>query len=142
MICPNCNQKNKTAVKNSRSKNSSSEVWRRRFCSNCKNTFTTTETPKLNETALVTNSEGKTSYFSLSILNASIYEAFGYNKKYGAEVSLWLSKNIESQLLIQEAIQNKELTTDFIKAVTFSVLENFDERASLQYRAQQNLNLN
>lgn len=73
MKCPYCG-KQLSFVKNSRPTRQGTQIWRRRYCSNCKETFTTHESIDLSH-IIVNKKSGKPEKFIHAKLYSGIYGA-------------------------------------------------------------------
>jgi transcriptional repressor NrdR len=134
MFCINCFHST-TSIKNSRPHKKQPSVWRRRYCSNCKSTFTTYERPSLSENKLIHLDNNQTEQFNLGKLIISIAEAFSHAPKEARYSALWLAQTIEDIL----STQYKLVTPEDITAVAHKVLRQYDEMAAIQYAAKYGL---
>lgn len=133
MFCINCFYPS-TQVANSRPNKKQPLVWRRRHCTKCDTTFTTTERPSLAHNQLVSSSNGETT-FNLGKLIVSISRAFQHDVAKIDNDVLELALTIQTEL----ATELKMITSDDIAAVTHHVLKRYDELAAVQYAAQHQL---
>ena len=133
MFCINCFYPS-TSVTNSRPSKKEPSIWRRRFCTNCKQTFTTHERPSLANREIHLP-DGAKEPFNIGKLTLSISKAFSHSQKDAEYNSFWLARTVENLLVTQREIINPE----DIEAATHNVLKRFDELAALQYAAQHKL---
>jgi transcriptional repressor NrdR len=130
MVCIYCG--GTTQVTNSRLQKRVNQVWRRRLCIQCNNTFTTHEIVEFGGSIAVKHSPRKLEPFSRDKLFISIYESC---KHRPAAIS---NANALTQTIIgllREHITDGTLERDIIATVTAVVLERFDEAAGTVYRA-------
>jgi transcriptional regulator NrdR family protein len=134
MICINCFNP-ATRVINSRPHKKQPSVWRRRYCPECHQAFTTYERPSLAENKKLTLPSGTTDTFNLGKLVISIAGAFTHRPEEAKYHSLWLAQTIEDVLSMEYPV----ITPDDIAAVTHQTLKQFDELAAVQYAARHGL---
>lgn len=134
MFCINCFHKT-TSVANSRPRKKQPQIWRRRYCPNCKKTFTTYERPSLSENKPISLNDGEKDTFNLGKLILSISKAFTHAPQEAEYNALWLAQSIEDTL----STQCQTLTPEDIEATTHAALKRFDELAAVQYAAQHQL---
>ncbi len=131
MICINCFHE-KTKIVNSRQNKKYPIVWRRHYCPNCQQSFTTYEQPA-NETLQVTDNSLKTP-FNLGKLIVSIAKSFQHDEYKADTYSYDLAITIRQKLAKRTMISSQELAS-----LCLSTLEAFDYIAALQYAAQHKL---
>lgn len=128
MFCINCFNPT-TSVKNTRAKKNQPQIWRRRYCPNCKSVFTTYERPSLSDNGTVHRDNKKTEPFNLGKLIISVAAAFSHSTDEAKYQSFWIAQTIEDIL----STQYKTITPEVISAVTHQCLKRFDEVAAMQY---------
>lgn len=133
MFCINCFYPS-TQVTNSRPNKKQPLVWRRRHCSQCGATFTTTERPSLAHNQQVHGRSDDTA-FNLGKLIVSLARAFQHDQAKVDSDVLELALTIQTEL----ATELQTITTDDIAAVAHQVLKRYDELAAMQYAAQHQL---
>ncbi|MDO8551238.1 MAG: ATP cone domain-containing protein [bacterium] len=118
MECPYCH-KPYTIVKNSRSTRGNAQIWRRRFCLNCEQTFTTHEVIDLSH-LLVIKKSGKTEMFSRMKLYSGIFHASTASRViHREEVIDKITREIEKEIL---SLRKKRITSLEIADVVLKVL--------------------
>jgi transcriptional repressor NrdR len=127
MKCPFCRE-TQTDVYNTRSTKSGTQIWRRRRCLNCSETFTTYEQPDLSFVRVQTP-VGKAQRYSRAKLFGSIYLAFSD--------SLATSDTIDA---VTDTVEAKILDTKLdlipsaqIAGIILTALKHFDISAFLRY---------
>lgn len=132
MMCPYCDIDSK--VVNSRLQKRSNSVWRRRHCSNCGATWTTTESMKGSVTFKVLANEQEVD-FHPEILLISLYECLKHRK----------SPAIDAQYVFETVLGNLGRThqstysTLLIASECHKVLKRYDKLASDLYKATHNV---
>lgn len=129
MLCIYCGHD--TQVVNSRSQKKLNHIWRRRKCAHCKAVFTTTETPDLLKSLVVSNSSGL-SPFSRDILFLSIYDSLKH-RKTALQDAVGLTDTVIAKLYPD--IDNGCITGDKVTSVTLQTLGRFDKPATTHYAA-------
>lgn len=129
MICIYCLHK-KTQIPNSRPHKKTTQVWRRRYCPNCKRIFTTYERPSLEDVAIIHNKQ-QSGIFSIGRLTASIHRTIAHLPDAGTH-SYELARTIELHL-IQKYDITSPLTTGALAEEAHAVLTRYDAACGLQY---------
>lgn len=130
MICINCGY-DTTSVKNSRTAKKEPRVWRRRYCTACKQTFTTNELPALEDMPLIKDvATGNSSPFSVQRLAYSLATSLRHSSDSAdsADDGYWLARQIASTLRGTDSINGQD-----IRDLTHETLERFDPVAGLHY---------
>lgn len=130
MVCIYCSSS--TQVMNSRLQKRLNQVWRRRKCSACGNTFTTHETIDLTSSVMVQYSSSKLSPFNKDILLLSIYESCKH-RPTAIDDAVALTQTIIS--LLRGQLANSIVQRDTIIDTAMSVLGHFDKPAATIYKA-------
>lgn len=128
MVCVYCGAK--TEVTNSRLQKRSNNVWRRRKCNSCKATFTTHETPYLQNLASVQPKNGEISPFIPEKLFAEIVETLkGTKEPYAVatEITAVISHNLMKNAS-KGPIKAQEISLNVGQA-----LKKFNKQAWLRY---------
>lgn len=134
MICIKCFHE-KTHVTNSRQNKKYPTTWRRHICDQCGYSFTTYEKPAIS--LVVISQDGKKNNFSIGKLILSIARSFNHDDRLAASYSYDLANTIQDKLTL---LQNEHtISPQYIAKITYSILQNFDQIAALQYAAQHNL---
>lgn len=129
MVCIYCGSE--TSVTNSRLQKKSNNVWRRRFCSDCKATVTTLESIDL-KTAIIVTDQKHQEAFVRDKLFISIFNACKHRKDALASASA-LTDTIIINILSR--ISNASISRDDIIKIATVVLTRFDKVAGVQYTA-------
>ena len=135
MICIYCLHQ-KTITPNSRPHKKSSQVWRRRHCTECGRTFTTYERPSLEDMTIIA-ADGAKAQFSLGRLTVSLYSSL-LGHKEPAATSYELAQTIELHLLQRYDITTP-ITSSAIADEAYHTLKRYDELCGLQYGARHGL---
>jgi transcriptional regulator NrdR family protein len=130
MECLHCGHK--LQVSNSRSQHKSNSVWRRRFCSNCKATFTSVEDIDLGKAVVFERSKTDVEPFSRDKLLISIYEACKHRKDAVAAAAA-LTATIIHKLL--PTLNEPRVTRGDICTLAHQVLRRYDKAAASAYIA-------
>ena len=131
MLCILCRQD--TKVTNSRLRNDSNRVWRRRECLNCKKIITTHEHMVIENTLCVTkNSTKKSSAFKRDKLFLSIYKSCQHRPNAIDEAST-LVQTVQN--LVLKNLSSEKVSADTIRAHTITVLARFDPISMTVYKA-------
>jgi transcriptional repressor NrdR len=131
MKCPYCRTDN-TEVYNSRATKFGTQIWRRRRCQNCHESFTTYEAADLGFLKVVKKS-GKTQRYSRAKLYSGIYRAFLSIPAKETTVDA-ITDTVESKLL---DTKKRELPTGEISRIVLSTLKHFNTAAFVRYLAYQ-----
>lgn len=118
MNCPFCH-KDLTIVKNSRSTRKNSQIWRRRFCLNCKQTFTTHEIIDLSHLFVIKKSN-KPERFSRLKLYTGIFSASRASEIPNREYFIdKIFQEVEYQILFmkKKQIKSQEITNIVLKTL-------------------------
>ena len=130
MVCIYCG--NDTQVTNSRLQKRANQVWRRRSCTVCGNTFTTHEAADLAASIVVQYSPRDLRPFSRDILFISIYESCKH-RPAAVQDADELTQTVLS--LLRTHINNGTLLREQIVLVTSETLARFDKTAATIYSA-------
>jgi transcriptional repressor NrdR len=131
MKCPYCRAES-TDVFNSRPTKSGNQIWRRRRCLSCHESFTTYEAADLGFLSIEKRS-GKPQPYSRAKLFSSIYAAFAVAPQKQAEVDA-VTDTIESKLLdMQQVI----ITSTEVASTTLQTLKHYNTSAFVRYLANQ-----
>lgn len=130
MVCIYCDSP--TSVTNSRLQRRLNQVWRRRICTSCRNTFTTHEKADLANAIAIRQSDGRLTPFSRDRLFVSIYESCKHRAK-----PILDADGITQTVIARLRTELSEGTLDrgTIVAVTHPILERFDKAAATIYAA-------
>lgn len=130
MICIKCS--NDTRVANSRPHKKTPSVWRRRHCTTCGTTFTTTEIVSDDAfTLAVTDPTNATSAFSLPRLMLSIVRSMGHRPEpASADEAYWLAQTVAQAI---QATATDTLSTSALASITHETLTSFDPTAGQAY---------
>ncbi len=131
MKCPFCRETT-TEVYNSRDTRFGTQIWRRRRCTSCHESFTTYEAPDLGFLKIVKKS-GKKQRYSRAKLYSGIYGAFLSIPAKETTVDA-ITDTIEAKLL---DTKQRELTTQAIARVVLITLKHFNTAAFLRYLSYQ-----
>lgn len=134
MICINC-LNNRTSVTNSRTKNKTPQVWRRRQCNKCKKTFTTYERVSAPDEIKCKKPNGKTVNYNFGHLMLDIAACFDHAPDKRAEKTYWLAKSVEDKIL---ALGRTSISTQEIAQIIHRALVAFDNFAAIQFAARHN----
>ena len=127
MVCPYC-QIN-TKVKNSRTRGSGYSVWRRRFCANCKISFSTDENISTESIIKIRDHNGNLYTFEYLRLYIDIFKALGGLDQY-IEPAKHLSSNCCNKILdlAQPVIEQSDLEKHI-----FETLNSYNQLAGRRY---------
>lgn len=129
MFCIICGSD--TNVTNSRSGKKNPSVWRRRNCSNCKNTFTTREKPELSLEIKVKKRSGKFEAFSEDILLISIINSLSHRKD-----RVRLARELTDTILAKVIPLNEPvIESKTIYESAYTVIKRFDSAAAVFYKS-------
>jgi transcriptional repressor NrdR len=129
MVCIYC--QSKTRVINSRLQKRSNTVWRRRYCPQCNDTFTSIETLK-DQSFMVIDKSTQPKPFSRDNLFVSIYLSCGHRINPINDATA-LTDTIVSKLL--SSIRDGCIEKTDLVATSEYVLRHFDLVASTSYKA-------
>jgi transcriptional repressor NrdR len=130
MVCVYCGSS--TGVTNSRLQRQSNQVWRRRLCANCHNTFTTHEKTDLSGAIAVKQSDGRLTPFSRDQLFISLYEACKHRARPVQDAD-GLTQTVITHL--RAKLSEGTLDRDAIVNIVHPILKRFDEAAATMYAA-------
>jgi len=130
MICPYC--KNSTKVTNSRSRAKATQIWRRRTCKNCNQSWTTQEVIDLSTTHRVVGVNNHLEPFSRDKLFLSIKDACAHRISALSDATA-LTDTVLAQVLLQNSAH---LTKSTISDITAIVITRFDKTAGAVYQAK------
>lgn len=128
MVCPFCGSTD-TSVTNSRNKQKTPRVWRRRSCAACSRIFSTNELPNYEQLILIKRS-GRKEKFSYPKLFISVWRACEPLKSSQATAEA-LSNTIIGNLL-KQSLEN-ELTTELVSDEVSKVLQRYNTGAYVRY---------
>lgn len=129
MVCISCGAT--LDVSNSRPQKRRNQVWRRRHCTQCNTTYTTTERMELGP-VLSVNKNGHLADFSADTLFISLYEACRHRPTAAADAR-GLADTITSQIV--KAATRGQISAVDIVAIATPVLKRFDHAAAVSYAA-------
>ena len=127
MKCPFCRQ-DTTEVYNSRSTRFGTQIWRRRKCLSCHESFTTYEAPDLSFLKIVKKT-GKKQRYSRAKLYSGIYGAFLSIAAKETTIDS-VTDTIEAKLL---DTKKAELNSAEVATVVLTTLKHFNTSAFLRY---------
>jgi transcriptional repressor NrdR len=131
MKCPYCRTSN-NEVYNSRNTKSGSQIWRRRRCLSCKESFTTYETADLGFIKVLKKS-GKRQRYSRAKIFTGVSSAF--LSMPAKEITIeGITDTIEAKILDLQLIEVRAID---IASIVLSTLKHFDTSAFLRYLAYQ-----
>ena len=131
MKCPYC-RGDSTDVFNSRPTRFGTQIWRRRRCLSCKESFTTYEAIDLGFLKVIKKT-GKKQRYSRAKLYSGIYGAFLSIPAKETTVD-GVTDTVEAKLL---DAKQREITTAEIARITLITLKHFNTTAFLRYLAYQ-----
>ncbi len=131
MECPYC-KKELTFVKNSRSTRGKTQIWRRRLCSNCGETFTTYEIVDLSHLVVIKKS-GIHERFSRIKLYPGIYGATIGSKTPNRERLVdKITRKVEKEIL---HLRKKQITSEQIGSIVLRKLKKRNIATFLRFLA-------
>lgn len=131
MNCPYCG-KPLTFVTNSRPTKGNTQVWRRRYCERCKETFTTHETIDLSHLVVIKKS-GETERFSQAKLYSGIYGATIGSKLPNREYVVdKITREVSSEILY---LKKKKVTSNEISDIVLNKLKSESPVTFLRFLA-------
>ena len=131
MKCPFCRQAT-TDVFNSRPTRFGTQIWRRRRCLSCKESFTTYEAIDLHFLKVIKKT-GKKQRYSRAKLYSGIYGAFLAIPAKETTVD-GVTDTIEAKIL---DTKQREITSEAIARIVLTTLKHFNTTAFLRYLAYQ-----
>ena len=130
MNCIYCNKN--TKVINSRHQKRPNNVWRRRHCKNCKSTFTSVESPKLDTSLLFIKKNEAPEPFLRDKLLVSIYKCLLHRKTAQTDATA-LTDTVISKV---HSNSNKvAINRDLVVNIVIDTLSKFDKPSAVQYTA-------
>lgn len=133
MFCPKCNS-NTLQVSNSRPVKRNNQVWRRRNCATCQNTFTTRESIDLSSIFRVRKFNNELEpYFRNKIL-VSLLRSLDHMQN-SPELADALTDTVEAQLI--RGIHEDIIPSREIAKVCLEVLKKFNTSAYVKYLSYQ-----
>jgi len=130
MVCYSCG--GSTSVVNSRFKNRSARVWRRRLCNDCGTLFTTIEGVLYKDVAVVKDSSGKLAPFSRDSLFVSILSSLSHRRSPVDDAGDITATIIAK--LFKNGFKSP-LNTSQIRQTALITLNRFDKTAAVYYDA-------
>lgn len=130
MVCVYCSSS--TQVTNSRLQRGANQVWRRRSCASCGNTFTTHEVADLSAALVVRYSARDLRPFSRDMLFISIYESCRHRPAAITDAG-GLTQTILT--LLRPYIAEGTVLREQIVLIASEVLRRFDATAATVYAA-------
>lgn len=127
MKCPFCRE-SQTEVYNTRSTNFGTQIWRRRRCQRCSESFTTYERPDPSFLR-IKRSSGLTERYSRPRLFAEVYNSF-LNIKAKPETIDAVIDDIESKIL---DLKQDTIETNQISSIVLATLKHYNTPAFLRY---------
>lgn len=131
MKCPFCRETT-TEVYNSRTTRFDTQIWRRRRCQNCHESFTTYEATDLGFLKVLKKS-GKKQRYSRAKLYSGVYGAFLSIPSKETTVDA-VTDTIESKIL---DTRKSEITSSEVAKIVLATLNHFNTAAFLRYLAYQ-----
>ena len=131
MKCPYCRAET-TDVFNSRPTKFGTQIWRRRRCLECKESFTTYEAPDLGFIKVIKKT-GKKQRYSRAKLYSGIYGAFLSIPSKETTVDA-VTDTIEAKIL---DTKKNEIPTEEIAKIVLSTLKHFNTPAFMRFLAYQ-----
>lgn len=131
MKCPYCRH-DTTEVYNSRDTKFGTQIWRRRRCTTCHESFTTYEAPDLGFLKVLKKS-GKKQRYSRAKLYSGIYGAFLSIPSKETTVDA-VTDTIEAKIL---DTRQREITSTEIARIVLTTLKHFNTAAFLRFLAYQ-----
>jgi transcriptional regulator NrdR family protein len=129
MVCIYCGSKTRTV--NSRAKQKTGAVWRRRQCNTCEAVFTTQESVDWSKAIVIIRLNGLEP-FSRDKLRDSIHDSLKHRND-ALEASTALTDTIIARAVPH--ISNAQLSRDTLVKTILDVLQAFDRSAAVTYRA-------
>lgn len=132
MVCIYCGSP--LQVTNTRPQKRRNQIWRRRHCNFCKNTFTTHEEIRLEPSIRVRDRNGKLTPFSRIKLLISLHKSLTHVQS-PSEAAEELSYTV-SHIIIKNCLESATIDYKDIVYEATQVLKRFDTVAGLHYEAQ------
>ena len=136
MVCPYC--QTNTKVKNSRPRQSSFSIWRRRFCPKCEIAFTTRETIITEFIINIKDAQGHLKPLNYTELYISVYKALeGLNKQ--AEIAQYLTETC-----LNKCLKSAQAVIDynFYHKQIFETLNAYNKSVGQRYLLNEGISLN
>lgn len=130
MVCIYCN--GPTQVTNSRLQRRANQVWRRRACASCNNTFTTHEKADLETSLVIQYSAKDIRPFLRETLFVSVYESCKHRKQ-PIQDTIGLTQTIIDH--VRADIVRGTVTRDVVTQRALEALQRFDTTAAALYAA-------
>ncbi len=130
MKCPFC-RTDVTEVYNTRTTRFKTQIWRRRRCKHCSQSFTTYEAPNLGFLRISSTSTAKPTPYSRARLFQSVYDAFLGTRGNEATIDA-VTDTIEAKIL---DLKSSTVTATAITDIVLTTLKHFDTGAYLRYLA-------
>jgi transcriptional repressor NrdR len=132
MVCIYCSAP--TQVKNSRSRDNDSTIWRRRACAACGAVFTTHEAAQLSTAYVVVRRDGSFSPLSKQKLFVSIYESCKHRKRPIEDASA-LTDTIMNRVVRMPNNITGSIDVATVQVIAQATLKAFDQVAHTYYTA-------
>lgn len=130
MVCIYCN--GPTQVTNSRLQRRANQVWRRRVCASCDNTFTTHEKADLETSLVIQYSSKDIRPFTREVLFISLYESCKHRKQ-PVQDAIGLTQTVIDH--VRADIVQGAVTRNVVVQRALDVLQRFDSTAAALYAA-------
>ncbi len=130
MECPYCH-KSLTDVTNSRPTRHASQIWRRRKCTNCGETFTTHEIIDLSH-LIVLKKSGKSEMYSRMKLYSGVYSAISSRLPNRQKLVEKVTQEVERQVL---SFKNKRINSQEIADLVLKSLKKTSTPSFLKFLA-------
>ncbi len=133
MKCPFCREM-QTEVYNSRSTKFQGQIWRRRRCVTCHESFTTYEAPDLGFLQVRKRGSRRPQPYSRAKLYASVHAALASAPDNGQEVVDAITDTIEAKVL---DLRQRQVSSYEIARLVLLTLKHFNQPAFLRYLSYQ-----
>jgi len=130
MVCIYCGSE--TKVTNSRHQRRANNVWRRRQCVSCNTVFSTIESPDIELSITIRQSNGRLEPFLRDKLLVSVYDSLKHRKSALTDATA-LTATIVTRAY--ELADQALIERDALVEITYVVLERFDTVAATHYQA-------
>ncbi len=130
MICVYCSYRTTTVANTRPTKHTPPQVWRRRFCTVCKKTFTTYEYPSSSELPLVKTADEREMSYSEPRLLISIWRELTTSSQTRADDAAALASTVTQRLLSEH---HTYLTPTLIATITYRALTAFEPTSGARY---------